>query len=78
MRRSAVQLYGHSHGNLPGTRQCIDVGVDNFGYAPATWPQIKARLALLPALDFRDDTDEVDQLKRPEPLQIDEPSLPTP
>lgn len=78
MRRGAVQLYGHSHGNLPGTRQCIDVGVDNFGYAPVTWPQIKARLELLPALDFRPDTDEVEQLKRPEPTPADEAALPTP
>lgn len=64
MRRGAVQLYGHSHGRLPGTRQSIDVGVDPMGYAPVTWPQIKSRLDQLPALDFRDGTDAVPQLER--------------
>ncbi|WP_067458364.1 metallophosphoesterase family protein [Devosia elaeis] len=63
MRRGAVQLYGHSHGNLPGTAQSIDVGVDVMGYAPVTWPQIKQRLELQPKLDFRDDTDVVEAIE---------------
>lgn len=63
MRRGAVQLYGHSHGNLPGTAQSIDVGVDVMGYAPVTWPQIKARLELQPKLDFRDDSDVVEAIE---------------
>lgn len=63
MRRGAVQLYGHSHGNLPGTRQSIDVGVDVMSYAPVSWPEIKQRLELQPALDFRRDTDVVDAVE---------------
>lgn len=62
MRRGAIQLYGHSHARLPGSRQSIDVGVDNFNYRPATLDEIKARLALSPPLVFRDEDDEIAQL----------------
>jgi calcineurin-like phosphoesterase family protein len=55
MRHGAVQLYGHSHGQLPGTRQCLDVGVDCWDFRPVTWPQIVERLATLPALTFDGD-----------------------
>ncbi|GHA10144.1 hydrolase [Devosia pacifica] len=58
MRRGAIQLYGHSHGRLPGTSQCIDVGVDNVGYVPVDAQTIGARLADLPQLQFLDETDE--------------------
>jgi calcineurin-like phosphoesterase family protein len=58
MHHGAVMLYGHSHGRLPGNAQSMDVGVDVMGFAPATWPQIRARLAELPPLEFRDGTDE--------------------
>lgn len=63
MHRGAIHLYGHSHTKLTGTRQCIDVGVDNFGYAPADIHQIRARLALLPALDIVEGTDAVHGLE---------------
>tara|TARA_R110002124_G_scaffold133942_2_gene296444 strand:- start:5153 stop:5380 length:228 start_codon:yes stop_codon:yes gene_type:complete len=69
MRRGAIQLFGHSHGRMPGTRQCIDVGVDVMGYVPVTLPEIKSRLAMLPALDFREGTDAVDQLEKNDPTQ---------
>ncbi len=59
MHCGSVHLYGHSHGRLPGTRQCIDVGVDNIGFVPQTWPQIRARLELLPPLAAIDGTDAV-------------------
>ena len=59
MRHGAVQLYGHSHGALPGTRQCLDVGVDAWGFRPVTWLEIRARLATMPPLQFGDDTDAV-------------------
>ena len=52
MRNGSVQLYGHSHGALPGTRQCLDVGVDAWGFRPVTWPEIVESLATLPALSF--------------------------
>jgi calcineurin-like phosphoesterase family protein len=55
MRHGSVQLYGHSHGALPGTAQCVDVGVDAWDFRPVTWPQITARLATLPALAFDGD-----------------------
>lgn len=40
----AVMLYGHSHGQLPGNRQSLDVGVDAWNWTPAAWPEIRARL----------------------------------
>jgi calcineurin-like phosphoesterase family protein len=60
MRRGALMLYGHSHGNLPGNRQSMDVGVDCTGYAPLSLPQIRSMLARLPSLEFRAGTDETD------------------
>jgi calcineurin-like phosphoesterase family protein len=44
----AIQLYGHSHGNLPGDSQSCDVGVDAWGFMPVSIEMIKTRLALLP------------------------------
>lgn len=32
----AIQLYGHSHGSLPGDSQSCDVGVDCWNYHPVT------------------------------------------
>lgn len=58
MRRGALMLYGHSHGNLPGNRQSMDVGVDCTGYTPITLPQIRSMLEHLPPLEFRTGTDE--------------------
>ncbi len=38
----AWQLYGHSHGNLPGDAQCMDVGVDTGNnFYPYSFDQIK-------------------------------------
>lgn len=65
IRRGAVNLFGHSHGNLSGTTQCIDVGVDVMGYRPVTWLEIRARLAMQPVLWLRDDTDDTDELALP-------------
>jgi len=44
----AINLYGHSHGGLPGTNQQLDVGVDCWDYKPVTLDQIQERLKLLP------------------------------
>jgi calcineurin-like phosphoesterase family protein len=44
MRRGAVHLYGHSHGNLPGCRQSLDVGVDNVGFFPITIDEALERM----------------------------------
>ena len=46
--RGSVQLYGHSHGQMPGTDQSLDVGTDCWGYMPVSLPEILARLATLP------------------------------
>lgn len=44
---NAVQLYGHSHGTLPGTNQSLDVGVDCWNYKPVSFEEIKSRLSTL-------------------------------
>jgi calcineurin-like phosphoesterase family protein len=36
----AIQLYGHSHGNLPGDSQSCDVGVDCWGFRPVSLEEI--------------------------------------
>jgi calcineurin-like phosphoesterase family protein len=63
MRRGAVQLYGHSHGRLPGTTQCLDVGVDAWDFRPVSFPEIRQRLAASPMLWFRDQDDVVEALE---------------
>ena len=45
----SIQLYGHSHGTLPGTSQSLDVGVDCWNFAPVNIDQIKERLSTLPS-----------------------------
>ena len=50
-RRGALCLYGHSHGNLPGWRNTLDVGVDSWGFRPVRLSEIRARLATLPEHD---------------------------
>jgi len=49
-RKGALQLYGHSHGRLPGNQQSMDVGVDVFGWSPVRLNTIKAVMAQLPPL----------------------------
>lgn len=46
-RKGAIQLFGHSHGRLPGNSLSCDVGVDVFGFAPVRLAVIKAHLATL-------------------------------
>jgi calcineurin-like phosphoesterase family protein len=41
----AIQLYGHSHGNLPGDSQSCDVGVDCWNFEPINLEEIRVRLA---------------------------------
>ena len=48
MRRGAVQLYGHSHGRLPGSDLSLDVGTDCWAFTPVTLKQIRERLATNP------------------------------
>lgn len=42
--KGTLHLYGHSHGNLPGDSQSLDVGVDCWGFSPITLEEIKERL----------------------------------
>ncbi len=44
----SISLYGHSHGNLLGDDQSLDVGVDCWMFAPITLEQIKNRLSYQP------------------------------
>jgi calcineurin-like phosphoesterase family protein len=45
----SLHFYGHSHGNLPGNNQSLDVGVDCWDYTPTTLQQILQRLKTLPS-----------------------------
>jgi len=44
----SIHLYGHSHDNLVGDSQCLDVGVDAWMFAPITLDSIKNRLSYQP------------------------------
>lgn len=46
--RGAFQLYGHSHGNLPGQGRQMDVGVDTNDFYPYSWDQIHSMLISIP------------------------------
>lgn len=65
--RGAVQLYGHSHGRLPGNNRSMDLGVDAVGYYPLTVDHIKAKLAELPELVFPEEMDEGEEFEVPVP-----------
>ena len=41
--RGVRHLYGHTHATLPGTSLSCDVGVDAWGFAPASLDQVVAR-----------------------------------
>jgi hypothetical protein len=43
MARGALNLLGHSHGTLKPQPRQIDVGVDVWGFRPATVATLKAR-----------------------------------
>lgn len=53
-QHGALMLHGHSHGNMPGTRQSLDVGVDAWEFAPVNLDTIRARMATLPTFDAGD------------------------
>lgn len=50
--RGAFQLYGHSHGQLPGEGRQMDVGVDTNNFYPYSWEEIVAKMEKIP---FRQD-----------------------
>jgi calcineurin-like phosphoesterase family protein len=41
-------LYGHSHGGLPSEGKSFDIGVDNNGYEPVSYDDIKSIMATQP------------------------------
>ncbi|GMA76668.1 hypothetical protein GCM10025880_30850 [Methylorubrum aminovorans] len=45
MHRGDLHFFGHSHNTLPGTAASTDVGVDCFGFQPATLVEVHVRLA---------------------------------
>ncbi len=49
--RGAIQLFGHSHGTMPGNNQQLDVGVDCWDFKPVDLQAILRRLKTLP--DYR-------------------------
>lgn len=51
--KDSLHLFGHSHSKMPGSRRCLDVGVDNVGFVPQTLNQLKVRMAQLPELSFK-------------------------
>lgn len=68
MRRGAIHLYGHSHGNLSGfalpddpdrpgrIAGCIDVGVDCWNFTPITLEMALERISKAPSLPNFDAT----------------------
>jgi len=44
------QLYGHSHGTLPGVGKQMDIGVDCNNFKPLSFGQIKLRMDQQPVL----------------------------
>ena len=46
--RGGLQLFGHSHGSMPGNSQQLDVGVDCWNYKPVTFTEILRKLNTLP------------------------------
>ena len=45
--RGAWHLYGHSHGSLPDDKKSksFDIGVDNHGFKPLSYDEVKALMA---------------------------------
>lgn len=51
--RSAWHFFGHSHTSMPSSSRALDVGVDNIGYTPLTFEELKAKMATLPDMEWR-------------------------
>jgi len=47
-RHGAIQLFGHVHGNWPGSRNSVNVGVDCWNFQPVTLKQVMERAETLP------------------------------
>lgn len=63
-RKGAIHLHGHMHGRLKGSARSLDVGVDAWGFKPASLAEIRQRLRTLPSdLAFIRDIDDESALK---------------
>lgn len=51
--RGGFQLYGHSHGMLPGQGRQMDVGVDTNGFYPYAWETVRDRLSKIELPELR-------------------------
>ena len=49
IRHGVIHLFGHVHNNWEGNSKAINVGVDQWGFAPTTKDAILGRLPTLPA-----------------------------
>jgi calcineurin-like phosphoesterase family protein len=47
-RRGSLQLFGHVHNNWEGSRNAVNVGVDQWDFMPVAFPQIAQRAKTLP------------------------------
>ncbi len=50
--KGGIQLYGHSHGMLPGEGRQIDVGVDTNRFYPYAWEEIRDRMLKIPYEEY--------------------------
>lgn len=48
IRKGSRHLYGHTHGQLKGTRQSLDISVDATGFKPISLTQAIAKMRHLP------------------------------
>jgi calcineurin-like phosphoesterase family protein len=48
----ALHFHGHTHDRLPSSNRSWDCGVDHQGFVPLTFDEIRARMNVLPELDF--------------------------
>ncbi|MGU3656184.1 metallophosphoesterase [Methylobacterium fujisawaense] len=60
IRRGAIHAYGHSHNRMPGFRNTLDVGVDAWGFAPASVDEVIKRAGSLPEFPFGEPEDDED------------------
>lgn len=56
-RKGAIQLFGHVHQHWQGSRNAVNVGVDQWGYMPVSFQQAVERAERLPVNQHWDDVE---------------------
>jgi calcineurin-like phosphoesterase family protein len=56
-RKGALQLFGHVHNRWQGSRNAVNVGVDQWDFMPVSFNQIAARAERLPVNQHWDDVE---------------------